>query len=173
MRDMLFIITANISGKKQGALRARTIFCSFLDRNNSKIILKCILTDRVVKCKIVYSEPQLKWVLTPEVWKLTCGRKLYLKFYFSRLIYVQNGLSKVESSYLIQLNPVDTDTKWTCDRVIRVSVLSLIKFPAIWADFKVKCPTGWGWNVKTSTVYLVLTRELLKKYSAHKVRHKD
>ena len=58
---------------------------------------------------------QLKWVLTPEVWKLTPGRKLFLKFDFSRLIlarfhsghlflnwdiFVQNGLSKVESTTL-------------------------------------------------------------------------
>ena len=32
----------------------------FLDRNNSNIILKCIFTDRVVKCKIIFSEPAIK-----------------------------------------------------------------------------------------------------------------
>ena len=32
----------------------------FLDRNNSNIISKCIFTDRVVKCKIIFSEPAIK-----------------------------------------------------------------------------------------------------------------
>ena len=62
-----------------------------------------------------FLSPQLKWVFTTEVWKLTPGRKLFLKFDFSRLIlacfhfghlflnwdiYAQNGLSKVESRTL-------------------------------------------------------------------------
>ena len=41
-------------------LRARTICFPFLDRNNSNIISKCIFTDRVVKCKIIFSEPAIK-----------------------------------------------------------------------------------------------------------------
>ena len=54
MRDMLFMERNNC------VLRARTICFPFLDRNNSNIISKCILTDRVVKCKIIFSEPAIK-----------------------------------------------------------------------------------------------------------------
>ena len=41
-------------------LRARTICFPFLDRNNSNLISKYIFTDRVVKCKIIFSEPAIK-----------------------------------------------------------------------------------------------------------------
>ena len=41
-------------------IRARTICFPFLDGNYSNIILKCIFTDRVVKCKIIFSEPAIK-----------------------------------------------------------------------------------------------------------------
>ena len=54
MRDMLFM------ERNKCVLRARTICFPFLDRNNSNIILKCIFTDRVVKCKIIFSEPAIK-----------------------------------------------------------------------------------------------------------------
>ena len=54
MRDMLFM------ERNKCVLRARTICFPFLDRKNSNIILKCIFTDRVVKCKIVFCEPAIK-----------------------------------------------------------------------------------------------------------------
>ena len=60
MRDMLFIITANISGKKQRCAPGSHNFFPSLDRNNSNNILKCIFTDRVVNCKIFFSEPAIK-----------------------------------------------------------------------------------------------------------------
>ena len=60
MRDMLFNITANISGKKQMCAPGSHNFGPFLDRSNSSIILKCTFTDRVVKCEIIFSEPAIK-----------------------------------------------------------------------------------------------------------------
>ena len=68
MRDMLFM------GRNKCVLRARTICFPFLDRNNSNIILKCIFTDRVVKCKIFFSEPAIKmgvdsWGFEIDTWE--------------------------------------------------------------------------------------------------------
>ena len=54
MRDMLF------RERNKCVLRARTICFPFLDRNNSNLISKYIFTDRVVKCKIIFSEPAIK-----------------------------------------------------------------------------------------------------------------
>ena len=68
MRDMLFM------GRNKCVLRARTICFPFLDRNNSNIILKCIFKDRVVKCKIIFSEPAIKmgvdsWGVKIDTWE--------------------------------------------------------------------------------------------------------
>ena len=68
MRDMLFM------GRNKCVLRARTICFPFLDRNNSNIILKCIFTDRVVKCKMIFSEPAIKmgvdsWGVKIDTWE--------------------------------------------------------------------------------------------------------
>ena len=65
MRDMLF------RERNKCVLRARTICFPFLDRNNSNII---IFTDRVVKCKIIFSEPPIKmgvdtWGVKIETWE--------------------------------------------------------------------------------------------------------
>ena len=46
--------------RNKGALQAHTVFFPFLDTNNSNNILKCIFTDRVVNCKIIFSEPAIK-----------------------------------------------------------------------------------------------------------------
>ena len=72
---MLFNITANNSGKKQRcAPGSHKFFFPFLDRDNSNIILKCIFTDRVVKCKIIFSEPAIKmgvdiWNVKIDTWE--------------------------------------------------------------------------------------------------------
>ena len=68
MRDMLFM------ERNKCVLRARTICFPFLDRNNSNIISKCIFTDRVVKCKIIFSEPAIKmgvdtWGVKIDTWE--------------------------------------------------------------------------------------------------------
>ena len=68
MRDMLFM------GRNKCVLRTRTICFPFLDRNNFNIILKCISTDRVVKCKIIFSEPAIKmgvdsWSVKIDTWE--------------------------------------------------------------------------------------------------------
>ena len=39
---------------------SHNLFPLFGYRNNSNIISKCIFTDRVVKCKIIFSEPAIK-----------------------------------------------------------------------------------------------------------------
>ena len=72
MRDMLFIITANISVKKERCAPGSHFFSPFLDRNNSNIILKCIFTDRVVK--IIFSESAIKmgvdaWGVKIDTWE--------------------------------------------------------------------------------------------------------
>ena len=54
MRDMSF------RKRNKRVLRDRTICFPFLDRNNSNVILKCIFTERVVKYKIIFSEPAIK-----------------------------------------------------------------------------------------------------------------
>ena len=68
MRDMLFMET------NKCVLRARTICFPFLDRNNSNIISKCIFTDKVVKCKIIFSEPAIRmgvdtWGVKIDTWE--------------------------------------------------------------------------------------------------------
>ena len=68
MRDMLFM------ERNKCVLRARTICFPFLDRNNSNIIWKCISTDRVVKWKIIFSEPAIKmgvdtWGVKIDTWE--------------------------------------------------------------------------------------------------------
>ena len=68
MRDMLFM------ERNKCVLRARTICFPVLDRNNSNITLKCIFTDRVVKYKIIFSEPTIKmgvdtWGVKIDTWE--------------------------------------------------------------------------------------------------------
>ena len=75
MQDMLFIITAIISGKRQRcAPGLHNFFFPFWDRNNSDITLKCIFKDRVVKSKIIFSEPAIKigvdtWGVKIDTWE--------------------------------------------------------------------------------------------------------